>query len=88
MSATVSKPVTIFGFFHGYLLYSLDVANPITEGIDDLDVLDVRDSILGIAKMFHVVLEALIMLLLDGLQGFYSRWMLVRALKVPNEHVT
>jgi hypothetical protein len=51
---------------HGDLLHSLDVADSITEGVDDLDVLDIRDSIPGIAKMFHVVLEALIMLLLDG----------------------
>jgi hypothetical protein len=53
--------------FHGYLLHSLDVPNTITKGIGDFDVLDVRDSISGIAEMFYVVLEALIMLLLDGL---------------------
>jgi hypothetical protein len=39
------------------------------KGIDDLNILDVRDSVLGIAKMFYVVPGALIMLPLDGLQG-------------------
>jgi hypothetical protein len=54
------------GLLHGNLIHGLDVTDSIMEGVDDLDVLDVRDSIPGIAKMFHVVLEALIMLLLDG----------------------
>jgi hypothetical protein len=37
------------------------------KGIDDFDVLDIWDSILGIVEMFHVVLKAFIMLLLDDL---------------------
>jgi hypothetical protein len=74
--------------FHGNLLHCFDVVDPITEGIDDLDVLNVQDSILGIAKMFHVVLEALITLLLDGLQHLCSRRTLVHALKVPDEYGT
>jgi hypothetical protein len=37
------------GLLHGDLLHSLDVADPIVEGIDDLDVLDIRDSIPGVA---------------------------------------
>jgi hypothetical protein len=37
------------------------------EGIDDLNILNMWDSILGIAKMFHVILNTLIMLLLDSL---------------------
>jgi hypothetical protein len=45
-----------------------------TEGIDDLDVLDVQDSVLSIAEMFHIIPEAVIMLLLDGLQGFICGW--------------
>jgi hypothetical protein len=53
------------------------------EGIDDLNILDIRDSIPDIAEMFHIVLKALIMLLLDGLESLSSRWTLVRALKVP-----
>jgi hypothetical protein len=73
---------------HGDLLHSLDVANLIMEGIDDLDVLDIWDVIPSIAEIFHVVLETLIMLLPDGLQHLYYRWTLVRALKVPNEHDT
>jgi hypothetical protein len=42
------------------------------EGIDDFDVLNVRGSISGIAEMLHTLLEALIRLLLDRLQGFNS----------------
>jgi hypothetical protein len=38
--------------------------------------------------MFYVVSEALIMLLLDGLQSLYSRWTLVCALEVPDEYGT
>jgi hypothetical protein len=34
------------------------------EDIDDLDVLDMWDSIYGIVEMFHIIPEALIMLLL------------------------
>jgi hypothetical protein len=41
--------------------------------IDDFNVLDIRDSIPGIAEIFHIVPEAFIMLLLDGLQGFHYR---------------
>jgi hypothetical protein len=55
------------GLLHGDLLRGLDVADSVTEGIDDLNVLDVRDSFPGVTKMFHVVPEALIMLLSDGL---------------------
>jgi hypothetical protein len=58
------------------------------EGIDDLDVLDLRDSVPSIAKMFHIVLEALIMHLPDGLESLGGRWMLVRALEVPDEYGT
>jgi hypothetical protein len=58
------------------------------KGIDDLDVLDIRDSIPGIVEMFHIVPEAFIILLPDGLQGFSYRWMLIRTLKIPNKHGT
>jgi hypothetical protein len=58
------------------------------EGIVDLDVLDVRDSITGIAEMFHVVPKTLIMLLPNGLHGLCCRWMLIHALEDPNEHGT
>jgi hypothetical protein len=43
------------------------------EDIDDLDVLDVWDSVPGIAEMFHIIWETFIMLLPDGLQGLYCR---------------
>jgi hypothetical protein len=58
------------------------------KGIDDLDILDVWDSVPGVVEMFHVVLEAFIMLLLDGLEGFRSIWTLICILKVPDEHGT
>jgi hypothetical protein len=73
---------------HGNLLHSLDMVDPITEDIDDLDVLNARDSIPGIIETFHVVPEALIMLLLYGLQAPNSRWMLICTLKVLDEHGT
>jgi hypothetical protein len=72
------------GLLHGDLLHSFDIVDPIPEDIDDLDVLDVRDSVPGIAETFYVVPKTLIILLLDGLQGLSSRWMLVCTLKVPD----
>jgi hypothetical protein len=52
---------------HGYLIHSLDITDPVVKGVDDLNVLDVRDSITGIAEAFHVIPKALIRLLLYGL---------------------
>jgi hypothetical protein len=52
-----------FVLFHGDLLHSLDVTDPIVKGIDDLDVLHVRDSVSGIVEMFHVIPQSFIMLL-------------------------
>jgi hypothetical protein len=74
------------GLLHGDFLDSLDIANPIMKAIDDFDVLDVRDSVLGIAEMFHIVSEAFIIFLLDGLQGFSCRRTLICTLKIPDEH--
>jgi hypothetical protein len=76
------------GPLHGDLLHSLDFVDSVAEGIDDLDVLDIRDNIPSVAKMFHVVPEALIMLLLDGLQSLSSRWTFVCVLEVPDKHGT
>jgi hypothetical protein len=58
------------------------------EGIDDLSVLNICDSIFDIIEMFHVIPEALIMLLLNSLQGFNSGGMLICALEVANQHGT
>jgi hypothetical protein len=77
-----------FRIFHGDLLHSLNNTDPITESIDDFNVLDVWDSIPGVIETFHIVPEAFIMLLLDVLQGFCCRRMLVRALKFTDEHGT
>jgi hypothetical protein len=75
-------------FLHGYLLHSLDIVDTITEGVDDLNVLDVRDSTPGIVEMIDVVAGTLILLLLDGLEGLSSRRTLLCALKVSDEHGT
>jgi hypothetical protein len=40
------------GLLHGDLLYSLDVANSVMEGGDDLDVLDIRMAFLTLQKYF------------------------------------
>jgi hypothetical protein len=58
------------------------------KGVDDLNVLDIRNSVLSITETFHIVPETLIMLLSDGLQGLCCRWTLIRALKVSNEYGT
>jgi hypothetical protein len=58
------------------------------EGIDDLNVLDVRDSVPGITKMFHIIPKVFIMLLLDSLQGLRCGRTLVCALEVLDEHGT
>jgi hypothetical protein len=52
---------------HGSLLHSLDVSDSVVKDVDDLDILDIWDSVPGIAEMIHVVPKALIMLLPDGL---------------------
>jgi hypothetical protein len=77
-----------FGLLHGYLFHSFDIADTIMKGVNDLDVLDMRDAISGIAEMLDIIMETLIMLLLDGLEGLDSRWMLIGALEVPDEHGT
>jgi hypothetical protein len=77
-----------FRLLRGNLLDSLNIVDPITEGTNELDVLDVLDSVPGIAKIFHIIPKALIGLLLDSLQGFSSGGTLACALKVPNEHDT
>jgi hypothetical protein len=76
-----------FGLLHGDLLHSLDVADSVMKVVD-LNVLDIWDIISSVAEIFHVVPETLIMLLPDGLQSLSSRWTLVRALKVYDEHDT
>jgi hypothetical protein len=38
------------GLLHGDLLHSLDVVDSVAEGVDDLDVLDIRDNIPGVAE--------------------------------------
>jgi hypothetical protein len=86
-SATANRSATILGFFIS-ISSTLYIANPVTEGVDDLNVLDVRDIIPSAKEAFHVVPEALIRLLLDTLQGLYCRWTLVCTLEVPDEHGT
>jgi hypothetical protein len=77
-----------FGLLHGYLLHSFNIVDAITEGVNDLDVLDVQDAISGIAETLDIIVETLIMLLLDGLEGLGSRRTLIGALEVLHEHGT
>jgi hypothetical protein len=88
MLVTMSRSAIISRRPHGDLLNGLDVTHPVVKGIDDPNVLVVWDSVLGVAETFHIVPKALIMLLLDCLQGFSYRWTLVRTLELPNEHGT
>jgi hypothetical protein len=76
------------GLLHGDLLHGIDVADSVVEDVDDLDVLDVHDSVSSVVEMFHVVPEALIMLLPDGLESLSRRWMVIRALEVLDEYGT
>jgi hypothetical protein len=62
-----------FGLLQGYLFHSFDIVDAITEGVNDLDVLDVWDAVSDIAEMLDIITETLIMLLLDGLEGLSSR---------------
>jgi hypothetical protein len=77
-----------FELLHCYLFHSFEIADVITEGVNNLDVLDVRDAISGIAEMLDIITETLIMLLLDGLEGLVGRWTLIGALEVSDEHGT
>jgi hypothetical protein len=77
-----------FGLLHRYLFHSFEIADALTEDINNLDVLDVRDVISGIAEMLDIIMETLIVLLLDGLEGLGGRWMLIGSLEVPDEHGT
>jgi hypothetical protein len=56
------------------------------EGVDDLNVLDVEDSVPGITETFDIIAKTLVMSLLDSLEGLSSRCTLIHALKVSNKH--
>jgi hypothetical protein len=66
-----------FGLLHCYLFHSFEIADVIMEGINNLDVLDVRDVVSGIAETLDIIIETLIVLLLDGLEGLIGRWTLI-----------
>jgi hypothetical protein len=74
-----------FGLLHRYLFHGFEIADAISEGVNNLDVLDV---VSGIAEPLDIITETLIVLLLDGLEGLDSRWTLIGALQVPDEHGT
>jgi hypothetical protein len=46
-----------FGLLHGYLFHRFNIADAVTEGINDLDVLDVRDAISGIAETLDIITD-------------------------------
>jgi hypothetical protein len=58
------------------------------EGVNNLDVLDVQDAIFSITEPLDIITETLIVLLLDSLEGLDSRWTLIGALEVLDEHGT
>jgi hypothetical protein len=55
------------GLLHGDLHRSFDIADLVVEGIDNLGILDLRDSIPNIAETFHVVPKTFILLVPNGL---------------------
>jgi hypothetical protein len=69
-----------FGLLHRYLFYDFEIADAISEGINNLDVLDVWDVVSGIAETLDIITETLFVLLLDGLERLGGRWMLIGAL--------
>jgi hypothetical protein len=77
-----------FGLLHRYLFHGFEIADAISEGVNNLDVLDVRNVVSGIAEMLDIIMKTLIMLLLDGLESLNGRWALIGALKVPDEYGT
>jgi hypothetical protein len=77
-----------FGLLHCYLFHNFEIVDTITEGINNLNVLDVWDAISGTAETLDIITETLIMLLLDGLEGLSGRWTLIGAQEVPDEHGT
>jgi hypothetical protein len=77
-----------FGLLHCNLFHSFEIADAITEGVNNLDVLDVWDAVSGIVEMLDIITETLIVLLLDGLEGLGGRWTLIGALEVLDEHGT
>jgi hypothetical protein len=73
-SATVSKSATVLGFF-------MAISSTV------LRSLMLSRKALIITEMLDIIAETPIMLLLDGIKGLDSRWALIGALKVPDEHV-
>jgi hypothetical protein len=69
-----------FGLLHCYLFHGFEIADAISEGINNLNVLDVRDVVSGIAEMLDMITKTLIVLLLDGLEGLGGRWTLIGVL--------
>jgi hypothetical protein len=64
------------------------MVDAISEGVNNLDVLDVRDAISGIAETLDIIKDTLFMLLLDGLEGIGGRSTLKGAPEVSDEHGT
>jgi hypothetical protein len=77
-----------FRLLYRYLLHDFEIIDAISEGVNNFDVLDIRDAISGIVETLDIITETLIMLLLDGLEGLGGRWTLIGGLEVPDEHGT
>jgi hypothetical protein len=52
------------GLLHGDLHDSLNIADLVMEGADDLNLLYIRDNVPGITEMFYILPETFIRLLL------------------------
>jgi hypothetical protein len=85
--ATVSKSATVLGFFMA-ISHTVLMSLASSRKALMISILDIRDGVPSVAETFYVVTEALIMLLLYGLQCLGSRWMLIHALKVLDKHGT
>jgi hypothetical protein len=77
-----------FGLLHRDLFHGFEIDDAISEGVNNLDVLNVRNVVSGIAEMLDIITKTLIMLLLDGLESLSGRWALIGDLKVPDEYGT
>jgi hypothetical protein len=66
-----------FELLHRYLFHGLGIADAISEGVNNVDVLDVRDAVSGIAETLDIITGTLVVLLLNGLEGLGGRWTLI-----------
>jgi hypothetical protein len=47
-----------FGLLHRYLFHGFEIADTILEGVNNLDVLDVRDAVSSIVETFDIITDS------------------------------